>query len=202
MPRDNAANSQISPDLVADLKGGGNLARAAVAEIFRQLQPRALRYLLRNGADAATADDLCQDLFVRIMEKIDDYRGDARFDAWAFGILRNMWIDRLRTNVRMVALPEDGEIEIGQHVQFTTADRHSNVLAEKRAISALDAFALADPASAHLLELRVFEGWDYDALATYYGTTPAAMRERVSYVRKKLERFLGPLIDFLREDSL
>ena len=66
----NVANFEIDAQSIVDLKGGGVCACNAVARIFTLLQPRVLAYLRRRGVDAETADDLCQDLFVRIMEKV------------------------------------------------------------------------------------------------------------------------------------
>ncbi len=197
----NVANFDAEQQAILELKQGGDAARIGMAKIFRLLQPRVIAYLRRRHADAATADDLCQDLFVKIMEKIHDYRGDARFDAWVFAILRNLWIDKLRGNAMQVELPDDEQIIDTDCRQLYQPDHASERLSERRALSALEAFSAADPASAHLIELRILEGWDYDALATYYGTTPAAMRERVSYVRKKLEKFFGPLLDFLKDNE-
>jgi RNA polymerase sigma-70 factor, ECF subfamily len=200
----NVTNSTDEQQAIAitQLKHGGNTARLGMATLFRLFQPRVIAYLRRRGADTESADDLCQDLFVKIMEKIHDYRGDARFDAWVFAILRNLWIDKLRVNTSHVELPEDHQISASTFGQLCQIDIAVEIIASRRAITALEAFATADPASAHLLELRIMEGWDYDALATYYNTTPQAMRERISYVRKKLEKFLGPLIEFLREDTI
>ncbi len=198
---ESVATFGIDAQLIADLKRGGVIARASLAKIFCLLQPRVLAYLRRSGADSGTADDLCQDLFVKIMDQIENYRGDGRFDAWAFSILRRLWIDSLRASARQVALPDDDDIQPADWHHFQTADRATGRIAERRAMTALDAFALADPASAHLIELRIFEEWDYDALATYYETTPEAMRERVSYVRKKAKKYFGPLLDFLKEED-
>jgi RNA polymerase sigma-70 factor (ECF subfamily) len=190
--------SSIDEATLAALKRGGNDARAAVARVFTQFQPRTVAYLRRRGADAETADDICQDLFVRMMEKIHDYRGDSHFEAWLFSILRNLWIDRHRSVVQQVSLPEDEGDSFSVPEEFRAEDRSVDRISVKRALSALEAFATADPAAAHLIELRVIEGWDYDQLAVYYETTPAAVRERVSYVRRKLEKYFGPLLDFLR----
>lgn len=191
----------IDAQLIYDLRHGGGAARAALAKVFCVLQPRVLAYLKRSGADAATADDLCQDLFVKIMDQIDGFRGQGRFDAWAFSILRRLWLDVLGARAKQIALPEDEDIAPADLHHFQTADRATQRIAERRGMSALEAFAVADPAAAHLIELRVIEEWDYDALAIYYDTTPEAMRERISYVRKKVKKYFGPLLDFLKEDD-
>ena len=191
----------IDAQLIEDLKHGGSAARAALAMVFRVLQPRVLAYLKRSGADSATADDLCQDLFVKIMDQIDSFRGQGRFDAWAFSILRRLWLDVLGARAKQIALPEDEDIAPADLHHFQTADRAMQRIAEQRGMSALEAFAVADPAAAHLIELRVIEEWDYDALAIYYDTTPEAMRERISYVRKKVKKYFGPLLDFLKDED-
>ena len=66
-------------DVVVDAYGG------RLAGFFRRLTG--------NGDEA---DDLVQEVFVRVVRTIGDYQEDGRFEAWLFRIAGNLARDRLR----------------------------------------------------------------------------------------------------------
>jgi len=61
----------------------------------------------RLGGDGATADDLAQEVFLRVRANLDAMRDARRFGPWVVRIARNVLIDHLRRR-SSVALP-DGE---------------------------------------------------------------------------------------------
>jgi RNA polymerase sigma-70 factor (ECF subfamily) len=71
--------------------------REAFARLYQQFAPKIKRYMLRHGADNASADDLAQETMVQIWRKAEQYDPDkAAPNAWIFRIARNLQIDRLR----------------------------------------------------------------------------------------------------------
>ena len=64
------------------------------------------RYLYRRVRDMALADDLCNDVFVRIIEALPDY--DERglpVEAWIYRIAHDKAVDAIRRMVRRPAVP-------------------------------------------------------------------------------------------------
>ena len=71
-----------------------------VHEELAALLPRLRRFarnLTRNPHDA---DDVVQMALERALAKLDQWRRDARLDSWMFKIVRNVWIDELRSRGR------------------------------------------------------------------------------------------------------
>lgn len=62
----------------------------------RESLPRFLGFFRRLGARPTEAEDLTQDLFVKLYEHSDGYAAQGRFGAFAFRVARNLWIDRGR----------------------------------------------------------------------------------------------------------
>ena len=62
--------------------------------------PVFLGFYQRLGARADEAEDLCQDLFLKLYEHAPTYRPRGRFTAYAFRVARNLWIDRGRREGR------------------------------------------------------------------------------------------------------
>ncbi|MFY9527418.1 MAG: sigma-70 family RNA polymerase sigma factor [Candidatus Acidiferrales bacterium] len=68
----------------------------ALAAILAQYQNRLYRYLLRLVRNPAEAEDLFQQTWVRVAEKIRRYDPERSFEAWLFTLARNLAIDHLR----------------------------------------------------------------------------------------------------------
>lgn len=83
------------------------MIRAAVAgdlvafeQIVRTCQDPVWRYLRRFVGDAALAEDLTQETFIRVYRRLDTYRAGSRFTTWIIQIARNAAIDALRSRDR------------------------------------------------------------------------------------------------------
>ncbi|MEM9185782.1 MAG: RNA polymerase sigma factor [Planctomycetota bacterium] len=89
MDRDNAT-------WLAELRGGGHAQEAALADLRTRLVA-GLSHSLRGRADGATFfEDVAQDALVRILDKLDTFRGDSRFTSWAMTIAVRTGITELR----------------------------------------------------------------------------------------------------------
>jgi RNA polymerase sigma-70 factor (ECF subfamily) len=62
------------------------------------------------------AEDLLQDVFIRVLEDIRNYRGEGRFKRWLFGIATHACLDHLRKRKRWrVEAQRIGEQETTEH---------------------------------------------------------------------------------------
>src|SRR3984885_9941098 len=76
------------------------------------LLPRLRRFARNLARNPHDADDVVQIAIERALTKLDQWRPDARLDSWMFKIVRNAWIDELRSRGRqnrIFAGPEAGE---------------------------------------------------------------------------------------------
>ena len=64
--------------------------------LIEQYQHRLLRYLAHMTGNMATAEDLFQETWIRVLEKGQQYDGKSRFSAWLMTIAHNVAIDHLR----------------------------------------------------------------------------------------------------------
>jgi RNA polymerase sigma-70 factor, ECF subfamily len=80
--------------------------------LIEQYQHRLLRYLLHLTGNRATAEDLFQETWVRVLEKGHLYDGRNRFVTWLMSIAHNLAIDHLRkrsaSSLDEMRDPEDG----------------------------------------------------------------------------------------------
>ncbi len=92
------------------------VARDGDADAFRKLfqafAPRVKAYMMRQGADANTAEDLAQETLLTVWRKAQMYsdeKGSAT--TWIFTIARNLRIDKLRKEVAWQPMPEGADEE-------------------------------------------------------------------------------------------
>ena len=75
--------------------------------------PRLRRFAHALSRDRADADDLTQMTIERALHSRVQWQAGTRIDAWTYRIMRNLWIDTVRSRVRKAkveAPPEDAEI--------------------------------------------------------------------------------------------
>src|SRR5690349_24184282 len=77
----------------------------ALSELINRYQNRLYRYLLRIVRQPAEAEDLFQQTWLKVIEKIGTFDASRNFDAWLFTLARNLAIDHLR-RVRPRSLDE------------------------------------------------------------------------------------------------
>ena len=68
----------------------------ALAAMISRYQHRLYRYLLRLVREPAAADDLFQQTWLRVMEKIGRYDARRNFESWLFSVAHNLAIDSWR----------------------------------------------------------------------------------------------------------
>jgi RNA polymerase sigma-70 factor (ECF subfamily) len=80
---------------LAERAGRGD--RRALMELYERYRSRMFGYLTRSLGNAALAEDVFQDVWIKVMQKIGTYRpGKATFRAWLFRVAGNAAVDRLR----------------------------------------------------------------------------------------------------------
>jgi len=82
----------------------------AFSQLLQLYGPRLYGYYLRTSGSAQQAEDFLQDLFVRLLEKIKDYRHESKFDNWLFKVAANLARDRARRkDNKLISLNQSGD---------------------------------------------------------------------------------------------
>ncbi len=74
-------------------------------EALRRYQRPVLNFAYRLLGNATEAEDVAQDVFVRVQQHWDDYNPRQKFSTWLFAITRNACLDRLRARKRHPEVP-------------------------------------------------------------------------------------------------
>lgn len=82
----------------------------AFRKLFQSYAPRVKSYMMRQGADPNTAEELAQETLLTVWRKAELYSGEkGSATTWIFTIARNLRIDRLRREVAWQPLPENND---------------------------------------------------------------------------------------------
>ena len=72
--------------------------RSALEALVERHHASLVRYFQVQSRSRETAEDLAQEVWIRVIRHRDSYRPTARFQTYLFAIARNLWIDRYRSN--------------------------------------------------------------------------------------------------------
>lgn len=140
-------HEQPDSAIVESIQAGNELA---FDELMRRYKRPIINFCYRLLGDTGDAEDVAQEVFVRVYQNIADYRPRAKFSTWLFALARNAAIDRLRYRKRhptesLDAAPEPvakpvGVDEISGHIAAGIAklpddQRTAIVLAEYHEMS-------------------------------------------------------------------
>jgi RNA polymerase sigma-70 factor, ECF subfamily len=118
-----AANEQVHQESLAISAGLKRQDAGLLDELIVRYQHRLLRYLLYLSGNREQAEDLFQEVWMRVLVRGAQYNGKARFETWLFTIARNLLIDQRRKRT-MSSLDElfEGKTEEDRPMVFEVAD--------------------------------------------------------------------------------
>src|ERR1700733_2390038 len=116
---DRARDDQARQESLAVSAGLKRQKAGLLEELIVRYQHRLLRYLLFLTGNRDTAEDIFQEVWMRVLVRGDQFDGRARFETWLFTIARNLVIDQSRKRT-MNSLDEliDGVTEDDRSMQF------------------------------------------------------------------------------------
>ena len=192
-----------------------NMQRARTREIWIQMHERLFSYIRRRVAGPHDAEDLLQDVFVRIHTNLDDVRNTENVSGWIYQITRNAITDYYRhraASAGALAGRAEGADEPGS--TFPEREAQANILRE-----AGDEFAeCLQPMLEEVPEpyrqavaLTEIEGMTQKQAAEQLGLSLSGMKSRVQRGRGKLKDVIldcceveldrrGGLVDYRRRN--
>lgn len=172
----------------------------AFASLLSHYQNRLYRYLLRWVHEPATADDLFQQTWMRVLEHIHSYDPGRNFDAWLFAVARNIAIDHLRRRQPAVSLdePREDSRPLSADLASDTPGALEMVLTSERAERVQKAMASQPPLFREILSLRFEEEMKLEEIAQVLGIPLGSVKSRLS---RALEHMRTVFLRMQRKDG-
>jgi len=150
----------------------------SIAELYRKYGPAVLRraqVLLRNQA---AAEDMLQEVFLRVINNYQQFRGEASPMTWLYRITTNLCLNWLRDHVRR------NEI-LAEHLQSQKTDETQS------SESTVILLQLLERLPAQLKEIAVYtyiDNMNQDEIAGVIGTSRRTIGNRLDSLQKHLKK--------------
>jgi len=154
--------------------------------LYRRHNDALYRYLLRHCGQPASAEDLYQEVWSRVIAARLRYRPTAKFTTWLYRIAHNCFIDYLRRNKHQHALAD-----VDPDATPSELDEPHLIAERQIARSRLDSLLGALPAEqrdAFLLHEEA--GLALEDIARISGTNRETIKSRLRYAQTKLRKGL------------
>ena len=157
-------------------------------QLIDTYQHRLMRYLMFLTGKREVAEDLFQEVWIRVLRRGAQYNGKARFDTWIFTIARNLVIDlsRKRTMASLDEMRDTGEDERPFEIAEDSPSPLEQYEFKENAAELHIVLQTLEPSYREVLTLRFHEEMSLDQIATL-------TRAPLSTVKSRLYRGLAAL---------
>jgi RNA polymerase sigma factor (sigma-70 family) len=169
----------MTDEVIMEAVKSGNLQQGAL--LFERYNKRIYNFLARMTMDRALAEDLTQNVFLRVIKYRNSYREGARFQSWIYQIARNVFSDHYQTIKNRFSDFVDVE-KIRDHMADSDNAEMQN---EKEELLQRSMEKLSDD-QRELLVLTRFQQMKYEEVATLLDTSVANIKVRVHRALIKL----------------
>lgn len=157
---------------------------AAFERLYARYRGPLYRYILRHVGDAATANDLYQGSWEKIIRARASYTASAPLRAWIYRIAHNHVADHFRRSRPMQ--------ELSPETQRSNNPGPEQALADQQEAAGLAAAVRALPAEQRdALLLKIEAGLNLAAIARVTGVNEETAKSRLRYAVARLKRSLG-----------
>lgn len=155
--------------------------------LVRTYQQKVYWLARKMVIDHDDADDVTQEVFIKVHKAIDGFREDAQLYTWLYRIATNECLTFMKKKRRRFFLPiGDAEGELAEKIEATPAISGDEV--QKKLQKAL----LTLPDKQRLVfNLKYYEDMSYEQMAEVTGTSEGALKASYHHAVKKIEDFLN-----------
>ena len=189
--------------LMMDVKAGD---ASAFEELMTRNQSKVLSMLVHFAGSRAQAEDLTQEVFLKVYQARETYRPAAKFSTWLYRIVHNCALNAVRSKKRKPELlfsgvengEEGGKFEDNILAQSGYLPTRQYDKDEQREMVQI-ALKSLEARQREVLLFRHFEYMDYRQIAEVMELTPEAVKSLLCRARQRLAEILTP---YMQEGKL
>jgi RNA polymerase sigma factor (sigma-70 family) len=186
-------------ELIGEIRKGGRAMHRALRTLYDTTGAHMVRFFAYHGVSADEAQDILQETVVRVVRKVDTYKGDSTARAWIWQIARNCLVDHQRAAGRAaehVVAVNDEQWDVLVEITPAPAECLVGETADECVSRGLDDFAGRMPERALVLTLQM-DGMSITEISERIGRTVRATTVYLSECRKKVEPFIAHCAELL-----
>lgn len=183
--------------------------RRGDVEAFRTLVRRHQRplynFALRQVRTPSTAEDIVQDVFVRIVQNVETFKEESRFTTWAYTIARNLCIDHLRKRVhrKHASLdaptgPDSDAGVLGERVPASGAGADRKAIGQQLQGHIAAAVEALPEDQREVFLMRQVGELPFKEIADIVGVSENTVKSRMRYALERLQTALEEFEDYAK----
>jgi RNA polymerase sigma-70 factor (ECF subfamily) len=153
--------------------------------LLNKYQKRVYYQIKRMGIDHADADDIAQQVWIKVWHKLDGFKMESEFGTWVFRIAYNETLNFIQKNKRLsskiIGNIDDFEIDLAGTDQPKTSQ--INIILERAVVQLPEKQRV-------VFMLRYFEAYSYEKIGEIMETTVGGAKANFHQAVKKIESFI------------
>ena len=182
------SDREISAEIVNACRLGDRDAFRALYDVYKDRVYSISLYFFHG--DRAAAHDVTQQVFLKLMTSISQFRGDAEFSTWLYRLVVNVCMDAARRRRSDAVIAERSRMEPVQ----TPASPEDDYLRAQMADSVRTAVSALPPKFRIAVLLRYFDDLSYEEMAKALNCSMGTVASRLSRGHKMLAERLQSLV--------
>jgi RNA polymerase sigma-70 factor (ECF subfamily) len=180
----------------------------AFEELLARYRRPVFNFVLRSVRDASRAEEILQEVFLRVVQRSGDFRGQSKFSTWLYTIARNQCIDHgrkmsHRRHASLDAPTRGAEDEQGPTLMDRVAD--GGATSDREAIGKQLRAAIAraieelPDEQREVFLLRQVQDLPFKEIALVVGTSENTVKSRMRYALERLQGALAEYEDYVEQ---
>jgi RNA polymerase sigma-70 factor (ECF subfamily) len=172
----------------------------AFEALIERYQNRLVGILFHLVGNMDEAEDLCQDVFLRIYRARKGYRPKAKFSTWLFTIANNLALNHIRNKSRNANVSLGGASSsqpvspLGKQLQGREGTPSAQMRKAELSDVVRDALGTLNEDQKMAVLLNKFEDMSYAEIAVIMGRSTAAIKSLLARARNQLREQLEPYL--------
>lgn len=161
-------------------------------QLYHDYTPRVTRFFLRKGVPEDRAEELTQEVFIRVYGGMERFRHESRVGTWIFTIARNLWLNEIRA--RTTDKRQGTEVPVDDQIEGVRSERtnpEDEILLQERRRILHRALAQLPDRMRRTVELRLERDFKYREIARIMGVSVQTIKSQLFQARSRLRQILG-----------
>ena len=171
----------------------------AFESLIRKYRKQIHAHAWRKTGDFHIAEDITQDTFLQVYQKLDTLDDPTRFSGWLYAIVNRLCIAWFRKNrIRTESLEETdiSEIETEAYSQYVAAENaKTNAEAQRDLVQKL--LTKLKESDRQIITLHYFQEMTYSEIGSYLGISESSIKSRLHRARQRLKKY-----EFIIQEAL
>ena len=169
--------------------GGGDAE--AFETLYRRHRGPLYRFLLRQVGEPAAAEELFQDVWMRVIDSRERYQPRARFTSWVYAIAHNRLMDHYRASGRAKFLAQEESEDALENLPAVDLPPEAMIDRKRSAARLLDALALLPEVQREAFLLQQEGDLSIEEIGAVTGVGRETAKSRLRYALAKLRTELS-----------